>query len=207
MPLQNRVRPDAEIVASSERGLLMGNRGGKLHDPATRTLKKSQSSRQWICCVLQFKNRKRTVMGDGYTELFFLDEVTALAAGHRPCFECRRAQALAFRDAWQAAHEMATLPSAPDMDAALATQRRGLKGVKLTWNCALADLPDGTFVRIDNCQYVISDRGLLAWSSSGYAASKTFDPGSVVEVLTPPSITRILRQGYDPVWHPTANRM
>ena len=75
----------------------MGNRGGKLHDPATRSLVRTQSSRQWICCVLEFRSRQRKVMGNGYTELFFMDEVTALAAGHRPCFECRRQDALAFR--------------------------------------------------------------------------------------------------------------
>ena len=107
MPLQNRVRPDGEIVISPERGILMGNRGGKLHDPETRTLVRTQSSRQWITCVLQFKSRQRQVMGTGYTELFFMDEVTALAAGHRPCFECRRKDALAFQSAWQASQALA----------------------------------------------------------------------------------------------------
>ncbi len=91
MPLQNRVLPDGQIVAHSARGAFMGNRGGRFHDPETRTLTTRRwASRQWIICVLDFKHRHREVMGHGYTELFFLDEVTALAAGHRPCFECRR---------------------------------------------------------------------------------------------------------------------
>jgi len=90
MPLQNRVSPFGELITTSARGLFMGNRGGRFHT-ADRTLTSRRwASRQWICCRLQFKQRHRKVWGDSYTELFFLDEVTALAAGHRPCFECRR---------------------------------------------------------------------------------------------------------------------
>src|SRR4029077_11782709 len=103
MPLQNRVTPFGELVAVASRGLLMGNRGGRLHreDRTLRTPRRV--SRQWICCVLEFKGRHRAVWRNGYTELFFLDEPTALAAGHRPCFECRRRNAVAFAASWAAA--------------------------------------------------------------------------------------------------------
>jgi hypothetical protein len=99
MPLPNRVWPDGKLMAHPARGLLMGNRGGQIHDPQTRTIRRQQASRRWICCVPSFKGRRREVMRAGYTELFFLDEVTALAAGHRPCFECRRAEAQAYATA------------------------------------------------------------------------------------------------------------
>ena len=95
MPLQNRVTPQGEIIATPERGTVMGNRGGRIH----RDDRARWKSKAWITCRLSFKSRHRTVMGNSYTELFFLDEATALAAGHRPCFECRRADALAFQAA------------------------------------------------------------------------------------------------------------
>jgi hypothetical protein len=98
MPLQNRVTPFGELVAAPARGLLFGNRGGRFHDRDARTLRRRRwASKQWICCVLDFKGRHRAVWRTGYTELFFLDEVTALAAGHRPCCECRRLAARAFQ--------------------------------------------------------------------------------------------------------------
>ena len=100
MPLQNRVSPFGELFAASARGTLLGNRGGRIHRDDRTLGKRRFASRQWICCVLEFKGRRRKVWGDSYTELFFLDEPTALAAGHRPCFECRRAEARAFADAW-----------------------------------------------------------------------------------------------------------
>ncbi|MGL4241245.1 MAG: hypothetical protein ACRCTI_09045, partial [Beijerinckiaceae bacterium] len=101
MTLPNRVDPFGDLVATPERGLWLGNRGGRFHCERTRTVRgRPWASRQWICCVLSFKNRQRQVWSRGYTELFFTDEATALAAGHRPCFECRRADAVAFAAAW-----------------------------------------------------------------------------------------------------------
>ena len=97
MPLQNRVTPFGDIIATPARGLFMGNRGGRIHDDARRLGRRRWASATWICCRLQFKDRHRAVWGESYTELFFLDEPTALAAGHRPCFECRRADAIAVR--------------------------------------------------------------------------------------------------------------
>ena len=202
MPLQNRVRPDGEIVASPDRGILMGNRGGRLHDPATRSLVRTQSSRQWICCVLEFKSRQRQVMSSGYTELFFMDEVTALTAGHRPCFECRRKDALAFRNAWQTVYKLASPPSAPDMDRSLAVERRGKGGAKITWTGKPANLADGVMVRVDAEILAVRDRKFWPWSPAGYGACIPLDPNLEVEVLTPPSIARILHAGYQPIWHP-----
>lgn len=206
MPLQNRVRPDGNIVATPQRGMFMGNRGGKLHDPATRTLVRTQSSKQWICCVLKFKSRQRQVMGTGYTELFFMDDVTALAAGHRPCFECRRKDALAFRSAWQTAHALAAPPSAPEMDRHLAGERRGKHGAKITWNCKPDSLANGVMVRVDGTILAIRDRKFLPWTAAGYGACVPIDLNLAVEVLTPPSIARILHAGYQPIWHPGVAR-
>jgi hypothetical protein len=93
MPLPNRVTPFGELFAAPARGLLMGNRGGRIHDDRRELATRRWASRQWICCKLAFNDRHRDVWGDSYTELFFLDEVTAFAAGHRPCFECRRQDA------------------------------------------------------------------------------------------------------------------
>ncbi len=99
MPLQNRVDPFGNLLATPARGTLMGNRGGKFHTDDRKLTRRRWASRQWICCVLDFKGRQRDVWGRFYTELFFLDEVTAFAAGHRPCFECRRKDAERFRRA------------------------------------------------------------------------------------------------------------
>ncbi len=206
MPLQNRVRPDGEIVISPERGILMGNRGGKLHDPETRTLVRTQSSRQWITCVLQFKSRQRQVMGTGYTELFFMDEVTALAAGHRPCFECRRKHALSFQAAWKASQAPAVAPSAPDMDRALSAERRAKGGAKITWTARPDTLPNGAMVRVDGDILAVRDRKFLPWTPSGYGAGVPLDLNLDVEVLTPPTIARILHAGYQPIWHPSVER-
>ena len=124
MPLQNRVTPLGEIVAVSQRGGFMGNRG-IIHDPATRTLlRRRWSTRAWIICVCEFRGARREVMARrSWTELFFLDEATALAAGHRPCFFCRRIDANAFRAAWAGGNECAP-PRAGEIDAVLDVERR-----------------------------------------------------------------------------------
>src|SRR6185295_14031040 len=138
MPLQNRVTPFGELIADPARGTLFGNRGGKFHrDDRTLGLRR-WASRQWICCVLSFKGRQRDVWGRFYTELFFLDEPTALAAGHRPCFECRRADAQAFASRFPIKGK----PSAPAMDVVLHAQRLNGKA-KRTHRRELATLPEG----------------------------------------------------------------
>src|SRR5688572_12098743 len=112
MPLQNRVDPFGELFATPARGTLFGNRGGRFHTDQQTLTRRRWASRQWICCVLKFKNRQRDVWGRYYTELFFLDEVTALSAGHRPCFECRRAEASAFAEHWRRARKLRERPRA-----------------------------------------------------------------------------------------------
>ena len=123
MPLQNRVSPFGDLYASSARGLFMGNRGGRFHTDAKTLTARRWASRQWICCVLDFKGRRRDVWGRFYTEVFFLDEPTALAAGHRPCFECRRSDAETFAETWREARKRGRRPSAGEMDAVLHSER------------------------------------------------------------------------------------
>src|SRR5262245_44426028 len=123
MPLQNRVSPLGELFATDARGTWFGNRGGRFHRDDRTLGSRRWVSRTWICCVLEFKNRQRDVWGKSYTELFFLDEVTALAAGHRPCFECRRKDAVAFADRWRQARKLSARPLAIEMDEVLHAER------------------------------------------------------------------------------------
>jgi hypothetical protein len=207
MALQNRVDPFGDLIATPARGLLFGNRGGRFHrDP--RTLgNRRWASRQWICCVLEFKNRRRKVWDTGYTELFFLDEPTALAAGHRPCFECRRKDAKAFAELWGRAKRVET-PHAPEMDLVLQDERLAGR-TKRTDPMPIDDLPDGVFLSLNDAPHIaFAVRGshLLRWSEKGYA-QKTARPRGMANVLTPPSIVAVLEAGYQPQWHPTANTL
>src|SRR5882757_774879 len=142
MPLQNRVDPFGELFATPARGLFFGNRGGRIHTDAKTLTKRRWASRQWICCVLDFKNRQRDVWGRYYTELFFLDEATALAAGHRPCFECRRKDAEAFAGAWQQAFKLRRRLRADAMDVVLQAERLNGRGKRL-FRRDIDGLPDG----------------------------------------------------------------
>src|SRR5215471_14806170 len=156
MPLQNRVTPTGEIIFTPYRGLFVGNRG-IIHDPATKTLlKKRWSCPAWLICVTEFRGRRRKVMGGrSWTELFFLDEATAFAAGHRPCFYCRREDALRFRAAWERGNGVSDL-HAPEMDAVLHRERYA-SGRKLhPLPMALEQLPDGTMVRAGDESFLIA---------------------------------------------------
>ena len=196
MARQNRVTPAGEIVATPERGTFMGNRG-RLHDEHGR-VRRAWQVKRWIVCVLQFKGRKRRLMRPGYyTELFFLDEATALAAGHRPCAECRRERFEAFRRAWAAGGE---LPTAPQMDERLHAERLAPDGTKRTFTAPLAELPDGSFVARDGRPHLVWNGGLFVWSLAGYGARRELPDGSVT-VLTPPSTVAALRGGYVPAVH------
>src|SRR5262249_46416914 len=148
MPRQNRVSPFGDIIATSDRGTFMGNRG-LLHDAEGR-IRRAWQLKRWIVCVLEFRNRKRTVMTPGrYTELFFLDEATALAAGHRPCAECRHARFLAFCHAWGTAHPVdgtSSRPTATVIDDRLHAERIASDRSKRSFVAALDELPDGVFV-------------------------------------------------------------
>ena len=148
MPLQNRVTPSGDIIADPHRGLFTGNRG-IIHDPATKTLlKKRWSSPAWITCLCEFRGWRRQVMGRrSWTELFFLDEATAFAAGHRPCFFCRRDDANRFRAAWEQGNGV-TAVLARDIDAVLHRERldRGKKRLH-PLPLPIEELPDGAMVQ------------------------------------------------------------
>lgn len=197
MPLQNRVTPFADLVADPARGMMMGNRGGRIHDAARKLGARRWASKQWICCKLDFKNRQRTVWADSYTELFFLDEVTALAAGHRPCFECRRKDAQTFATAFP------RVQSAPEMDAVLHRER--LDGrAKRTHRYSIDTLPDGAMIARDGEAFAVRGEHLLRWTPAGYSTPQKRLRSIDVDVLTPPSILKSLERGYAPLWHPSA---
>lgn len=197
MALQNRVDPFGEIVAVAARGTFMGNRGGRFHRDNRTLGTRRWASRQWICCRPDFKGRRREVMGAGYTELFFVDEVTALAAGHRPCFECRRKAATAFAECWREPRL-----TAPEMDAVLHAQRLDGRGKRLH-RLPLDDVPDGAMIVRHGAALAVKGSALLPWSPSGYTKAIARPRGVMVDALTPPAILSVLRAGYRPVWHPT----
>lgn len=205
MPLQNRVTPEGEIVSIAARGLMMGNRGGALHGTERTLGPRRWVSRQWICCVLSFNGRHRQAMAPGrYTELFFLDEATALAAGHRPCFECRRKDFMRFATIWAEVHGGGTRATAPDMDRVLHRERVAPDGSKATYSATLADLPDGSFVRVAGKPHLVWQRRLHPWSPHGYLPARAALRGAEpLDVLTPGSIVRVIRGGYLPAVHPS----
>ncbi|QPF82619.1 hypothetical protein IC762_23075 [Bradyrhizobium genosp. L] len=202
MSLQNRVTPSGDIVATSHRGTFTGNRG-IIHDPATRTLlRKRWSTPAWLTCVCEFRGRRRQVMStQSWTELFFLDEATAFAAGHRPCFFCRREDAKRFRAAWEQGNGVSDLKVKP-MDAVLHAERldHGKKRLH-PLPTPLADLPDGTMVQADGESYLVTDGRTWRWSFAGYNRA---DVTASAMLLTPPSTVRAFRSGYRPVLHPSA---
>jgi len=204
MPLQNRVTPSGEIVADPSRGLLMGNRGC-LHGQG-RTLGVSRwRSKLWICCLLDYKGVQRDPMPPGrWTALFFLDEATALAAGHRPCGYCRRGDYLAFAEAWRAARHLHRRPWATEMDTVLHRERTDRSRRKLSYLALAAELPDGVMIRDGDEPGLLAGGQLRPWSFHGYGAPAPADPADRVEVLTPPSIVATITAGYRPLVHPSA---
>ena len=206
MPLQNRVDPFGELFADPARGIFMGNRGGRFHTPARTLTARRWASRQWICCVLAFKGRHRDVWGRFYTELFFLDEPTALAAGHRPCFECRRQEAKSFADYWRIAHRLRRRPRAAEMDQVLHRQRL-LGRVKRRHRRGIDGLPDGAVIALDGAAFAVRGDALLRWTPEGYRARVRRPRGTMVDVLTPPATLKVLAAGYQPRWHLSATRL
>lgn len=189
MPLQNRVNPWGQIMAVPARGTMMGNRGGKFHRPDRTLGKRRWASRHWICCELHYKDQHHEAMGEGYTSLFFLDEVTALAAGHRPCFFCRRAEAKAFLRERRV----------EEFDRAVHAERLGPRP-----EVRIGDLPDGAMVEIDGEPFALGGGRLLRWSFAGYAPPIPCTATMRGKLLTPPSIVAILRGAYQPRWHESA---
>lgn len=192
MPRQNRVLPTGEIIAHPARGRFMGNRG-ILHDASGRLGRSRWKLMGWVTCVLDFKDRHRAVMSPGtYTELFFHDEAVALAAGHRPCAECRRSDYRAYRAA-------ADLPGlAPDFDRVLHAQRI-LPGTRAQrrHRTSIAHLPDGTFIWHDGPCLIRGDT-LLPFSPGGYGPPIHRPRSGTAEVLTPELSVTALRNGYRP---------
>ena len=201
MPLQNRVTPFGELVAASARGTLFGNRGGRFHTDSRTLTRRRWASRQWICCVLAFNGRQRDVWGRYYTELFFLDEITAFAAGHRPCFECRRKDAERFARLFPG---KTTRARADDIDVALHAERLSGKAKRMH-RLAIRNLPDGAMIALGNDACAVRGNRLLRWSPAGYSAERTRPVDIDVDVLTPPSILTVLDGGYTPLWHPSAS--
>ena len=203
MPLQNRVTPTGAIIATPHRGLFTGNRG-IIHDPATKTLlRKRWSSPAWITCVCEFRGRWREVMGGrSWTELFFLDEATAFAAGHRPCFFCRRDDANRFRAAWEEGNGVKNI-RAREMDVVLHRERleRGKKRLHPLPG-PIEKLPDGAMVQVGATYFLILQGMALQWSMAGYR--KAGEPIEKAMLLTPPSTLRAMAAGYRPVLHPSA---
>jgi hypothetical protein len=203
MPLQNRVSPFGELFASPARGQLMGNRGGRLHDGERKLAARRWTSRQWICCKLDFNNRQRKVWGKSYSELFFLDEVTALAAGHRPCFECRRKDAENFAAHFSGKKKRA---SAPAMDVMLHAERLDGKAKRMH-GLPIDVLPDGAMIALDGDAFAVRGQHLLRWTPSGYSSAQPRPRGIEVDVLTPPSIVAVLKAGFFPLWHPSSENL
>ncbi len=204
MPLQNRVDPFGMLHAVAERGSIMGNRGGKFHSAGRDLTTRRWQTRSWIICVCDFKNRRRDVWGNGYTELFFLDEVTALSAGHRPCFKCQREKATGFLKAARAFHGSHDTSRfmAPELDRALHAQRRASSRLP-SQRRLLDDLPDGTIVEWSEAAWAIRGTNMLLWSFGGYCRSIERPPGQLVTVLTPP-ITVCALEDYQPEFHASA---
>ncbi len=174
----------------------MGNRGGRIHDPTTRSLgSRRWSSRRWICCRLEFRGRHRTVWASGYTELFFLDESTALAAGHRPCFECRRHDALAFAEAVARREGLARRLSADELDRRLHAERLDGRAKRLHRR-PFPSLPDGAMVVHDDAFCVVVGDLLERWSPEGYAQAAPRPVRGVAQVLTPPTALAALEGGF-----------
>ena len=203
MPLQNRVTPMGDIIATPHRGLFTGNRG-IIHDPATKTLlKKRWSSPAWITCVCEFRGWRRKVMGGrSWTELFFLDEATAFAAGHRPCFFCRRDDANRFRAAWEEGNGVKSI-LAREIDAVLHGERleRGRKRLH-PLTMPVRQLPDGAMVQAGAESFLIVQGRALQWSMAGYRKADGTIENAML--LTPPSTLRALGAGYRLVLHPSA---
>lgn len=198
--LQNRVDPFGTIIKTSARGCFMGNRGviHNQHKEITHAFK----HKAWITCALEFKGRKRTVMTpDRWTELFFLDEATAFAAGHRPCFECRKEDAKRFKSCWiqgNPAYNFTMKTSINEIDDIIHRERIDADKKKITHARMSSDIPEGTFVLMNSDAYLFNNSRLYWWTPFGYQNSIAMPEGRMLTVLTPYSIVNAFRAGYMP---------
>jgi hypothetical protein len=185
----------------------MGNRG-ILHDEGNKIVR-PWAHKAWVTCLREFKGIKRsTPFSQGnYSELFFLDEATAFAAGHRPCAYCQRLRHLEFKDAWVRANILEDLRAGtkmPEIDKALHAERVVSGGGKKTYDASLAELPHGAIFEHEDAAYLVSGRGFLPWSFAGYGAPENIDPATVVMVLTPRSVIRSFIEAFTPTVHLSA---
>lgn len=203
MPLQNRVDPFGLIHAVPDRGLFLGNRGGCFHTADQKLKSTHWKSQQWITCVLEFKNRRRDLMQpDLYTELFFLDEATALAGGHRPCYECRFEDAKRFRGALLRARVFTEKPSAGQISAEVTGEVQSiLRGQSQREEIQTAYLPDGAMLSENGVAYLKWKGSAHAWSFGGYGTPSELP--SMALRLTPRATCAALANGYAPAIHPT----
>lgn len=210
MPLQNRVKPNSEIVISQSKGSMMGNRGN-LHNEHKELIRQTKSSyKGWVTCLLQFEGIQREIMSPGkYTELFFLDEATAFSAGHRPCNDCQKDRLKEFKKVWLSANKSEyalTGTNLKDIDGVIQEERIDTNGNKVTYSSEITGLPDGTFVEIEN-KYFLKWRGsLLEWSFDGYVSAVLMPSNKSAKVLTPKSIVRCFRSGFLPKVHESAEK-
>ena len=204
MPLQNRVTPTGDIIATPHRGMFTGNRG-IIHDPATKTLlKKRWSSPAWITCVCEFRGWRRKVMGGrSWTELFFLDEATAFAAGHRPCFFCRRDDANRFRAAWERAMAPEKFGRGRSTPYCMANGWSAARSDCIRCRCRVKQLPDGAMVQQGEESFLIV-AGQSVAMVDGWLSRRRGDAIDDAMLLTPPSTLRAMSAGYRPVLHPSA---
>ena len=206
MTLRNRVTPLGELVAEPGRGLVYGNRGC-LHD-ADGTIRRRFAVRRWIACRLAFRgwHRSPLLQPGRFTELFFLDEATAFAAGHRPCALCRRQDYRALVARWEVLHR--AQHGADAIDEQLHAERlTSSAGERRLHRLGYDDLPDGTFVLHDGIPKLVHGTTLRTWSTAGYRAT-TARPRGDAAVITPPSLAAVLAQGWDgavPLLHPSAD--
>lgn len=205
MPLQNRVTPNGDIVFSSARGTLMGNRGC-LHDSARSLGRRRWTTRSWVICLLSFGGRRRELMRPGYyTELFFLDEATALAAGHRPCAECQREAWRRFASCWAAGAGLDPRSvRAADIDRSLHVARVDRRRGKVTYRARFGDLPDGVLFVADEGTFLKCQGQALPWSLEAYGPAVALAAEREVTVLTPRPTVDVLRMGYAPSLRATA---
>lgn len=210
MPLQNRVTPFGNIIESSSRGMWMGNRGVIHRNKKILTPFKTIN---WITCVLKYYNVRRAVMTDGrYTELFFLDEATSFAAGHRPCAECRRGDYTHFKKLWIDANKnFYNLPdfTMKSIDKLNHQERITPNGEKITFSEQLSALPNGVIVQQqtgEDC-FLYFNKKLLKWTEHGYTAIFELPAETRVQVLTPKSYVRTFALGYVPGIHATAEAL
>jgi hypothetical protein len=205
MPLQNRVNPWGQLVAVEARGAWLGNRGGVLHNEQKQIVK-SWASQCWITCRLEFKGRRRTIFAPGhYTELFFLDEATSFAAGHRPCGECRRERYNEFKSVWVAANPNLVSsfhPKIAEIDKVIHGERVARGGKKVTYSTTLGELVSGVIFEWNDHAYLLWNEQLYAWSFTGYGAPQPLPADNTqVQVLTPPSIVQMFANGFTPQVH------